>query len=138
MPKEKSVGAVLFREQSNSKEFLLLHYTAGHRGFPKGHVEAGETEQQTLEREVREETSLTQIEILPGFRQYTKYFFKRNQETVFKEVIFFLVKSGNGTVKISHEHRGFEWLPFQQALQRLTFKNTKQVLEKANSQLKQK
>ncbi len=132
MPKEKSVGGTIFKE-GNPRQFLLLHYNAGHWGFPKGHVEENETEEQTLLREIHEETSLTKLEILPGFREQTSYFFRRETQTIFKEVIFYLLKAERHEVKISHEHQGFEWLPFQEALERLSFKNTKQVLQKANS-----
>jgi len=131
MVKEKSVGAVVFSEKDGERKFLLLHYTAGHWGFPKGHVENQETEEQTLLREIREETALENVKVLPGFREYTKYFFKRGEETVFKEVIFYLVNAGEINVKISLEHQGFEWLPLEKAMQKLSFKNTKQVLEKA-------
>ncbi len=131
MVKEKSVGCVLFRKKDSGKEFLLLHYKAGHWGFPKGHVEQGETEEQTLRREVEEETSLQNIHITPDFRQYTKYYFRRGKETVFKEVAFYLAESEKGTVKISYEHQGFEWLSYEKAMQKLSFKNTKTVLEKA-------
>ncbi len=138
MVKEKSVGCALFRKKDSGKEFLLLHYRAGHWGFPKGHVEQGETEEQTLRREVMEETTLENIAIMPGFRQYTKYYFRRGQETVFKEVAFYFAESREGVVKISHEHQGFEWLSYEKAMERLSFKNTKNVLEKAIEFLKEK
>ncbi len=138
MVKEKSVGCALFRKNDSEKEFLLLHYKADHWGFPKGHVEQGETEEQTLRREVQEETTLKNIAIMPGFRQYTKYYFRRGKETVFKEVPFYLAESSGGNVKISHEHQGFEWLSFEKAMKRLSFKNTKTVLEKAIEFLKEK
>jgi 8-oxo-dGTP pyrophosphatase MutT (NUDIX family) len=134
MPKEKSVGGTIFRE-GNQRQFLLLHYNAGHWGFPKGHVEENETERQTLLREIREETGLTGLEPLPGFREKTSYFFRREKQTVFKEVIFYLLEAKSREVNISHEHQGFEWLPFQEALERLSFKNTRQVLEKAKAYL---
>ena len=137
MVKEKSVGAVVFRK-ANNPEFLLLHYNAGHWGFPKGHVEGNETEKQTMLREVEEETGLKDLEVLPGFRQYTKYFFRRGEETVFKEVVFYLLEAREGKVKISFEHKAFEWLCFEKALQRLTFKNTKGVLQKAQSLLNER
>jgi len=137
MGKEKSVGAALFRKQGNSKEFLLMHYIAGHWGLPKGHIEPGETEKQTLAREIKEETSLEKVEILPGFRIPTKYFFRRGKETIFKEVIFYLVEAKSGKVFLSHEHQGFAWLPFEKAVEKLSFKNTKQVLAEAEKFQKQ-
>jgi len=137
MVKEKSVGAVVFRNENHLKSFLLLHYIAGHWGFPKGHVEQGETEKQTLRREVEEETSLVGLELVPGFRQPTKYFFRRGKDTVFKEVAFYLAESSQGSVRLSHEHQGFEWLPYEQAMKRLSFKNTRTVLEKAGQVLSQ-
>ena len=133
MPKEKSVGCIIFRKQAADLQFLLLHYNAGHWGFPKGHIEAGESDEQTLRREAQEETGLEGLEILPGFRHYTKYFFRRNEETVFKQVAFYLAESSHGKVKISFEHQGFEWLSFDKAIQRLSFRNTKEALEKARA-----
>jgi 8-oxo-dGTP pyrophosphatase MutT (NUDIX family) len=122
----------LFRERPGL-EFLLLRYRAGHWGFPKGHVEKGESEEQTLRREIFEETSLENIRIIPGFRQEVNYSFRRGSETVFKEVAFYIVEALEGKVKISHEHRAFEWLPFEKALARLTFENTKSVLGNAHA-----
>ncbi|MBN2067389.1 MAG: NUDIX domain-containing protein [Candidatus Diapherotrites archaeon] len=138
MPKEKSVGAVVFIEQDDDLLFLLLHYTAGHWGFPKGHVEPGETEEQTLLREVEEETGLKGVEIIPGFEQHTSYFFRGNAGTVFKEVVFYLARAPSSDVRLSSEHQAFRWLPFQNAMKRLTFKNTRAILQRANSFLRQK
>ena len=138
MPKEKSVGAIVFRGQGSERQFLLLHYIAGHWGLVKGHVEQGETEEQTLFRELKEETTLTHAELAQGFKQHTSYFFRREGATIFKEVIFYLLESKQGTVSISHEHQAFEWIPFEAALKRLSFKNTKVVLEKAGEFLAQK
>ena len=45
MIKEHSAGAVLYGHFVNDEtKFLLLHYASGHWDFPKGNVEAGETE----------------------------------------------------------------------------------------------
>jgi len=64
---EQSVGAVIkYRnslEDGESAEFLLLRNRRGFWGFPQGHKEKGESEIQTLIREVREETGIKAIDI---------------------------------------------------------------------------
>ena len=57
MKKEKSCGAVVYRETGEQIEILLIrHKNGGHWAFPKGHVEKKETEEDTALREIREET----------------------------------------------------------------------------------
>ena len=53
---EKSCGAVVYRMEKGRRLYLLLHYCEGHWDLPKGHVEAGESEEQTARREISEET----------------------------------------------------------------------------------
>jgi 8-oxo-dGTP pyrophosphatase MutT (NUDIX family) len=140
MPKEKSIGAIVFHKENFETKFLLLHYKTGHWDFPKGHVEENETEEQTLWRELEEETAINKkkAKIVPGFQERITYFYKQKNETMFKEVIFFLVESQTAEVKISPEHKAFEWHPFEQALKKITFANAKQTLKKAREFLNQK
>lgn len=123
--------------------YLLLHYTSGHWDFPKGHIEKGETEEETLRREVFEETGIKDLKIIPGFFEKYRYFYKakgdeykRRKEKgkktlISKAVMFYLAKTNEKEVKISYEHIGSEWLPYEKAMGRITFKNPKKVLEKA-------
>ena len=52
--------------------------------------------------------------------------------------MFFLAKSQIQTIKISHEHINFTWLPFELSYSKLTYENAKTILEKSHSFLKQK
>lgn len=152
MPKERSAGAIIFRRESNQTHYLLLHYKTeskrgGHWGFSKGHVEEGEAEIQTAKRELAEETGIKDVEIIPGFKELEKYFFRRNyglkgeaKKTapwVFKSVIFYLAETKTKEVKISEEHSDFIWLPYEEAFKKLTFKNAKNILKKANGFIKE-
>jgi len=139
MPKEKSAGAIVFREKDNRVYYLLLHYDAGHWDFPKGHIEEGETELETVKREVEEETGISEIKIIDGFKEWVKYFFRRNYNKkeksvwVFKIVDFYLAKTKEKEIKLSFEHKNYKWLEYKEAKNQLTFKNAKEILEKANS-----
>ena len=150
MPIEKSAGAVVFRREGKNIFYLLLHYPSGSRtakdywDFPKGHIERGEKEIETVKREVKEETGLEDIKFVEGFKEWVKYFFRFQGKTVFKIVTFYLVetpyqnKFGTGQakeVKISEEHIGYKWLPYEEALNQLKFKNAKRILKKANDYL---
>lgn len=136
MKKERSAGAILFRKNKEAK-YLLLHYEAGHWDFPKGHIEEKETDIDTIKREVREETGIEDIQIVPDFREKIQYYYKLEGELMHKEVIFYLAKTETEQVRISFEHIGFIWLPFGKAMEKLTFKNAKEMLEKANKFLNQ-
>jgi len=137
MPFEKSAGAVIFRKEEGKIYYLLLHYEMGHWGFPKGHIEKGESLEQTVRREVKEETGIEDIEILSGFKKWIKYFYKLKDKNIFKIVTYLLAETKQRKVKISYEHKGYAWLSYNDALNRLTFKNSKEILKKANNYLKQ-
>lgn len=128
---EKSAGAVIFREENNKIYYLLLHYQAGHWGFPKGNIEKGEKAETAAKREVFEETGIKDIEFVSGFKETIKYFYKRDGKSFLKFVTFFLAETKTQKVKISLEHTGYQWLVHQQALKQLTFLNAKQTLRKA-------
>jgi len=133
---EKSAGAVVYRIVNGEPIFLTLHYPGGHWDYPKGKVEKGEKEVDTVIREVKEETGITDMEFVEDFRNVIKYYFKRNRKLITKFVVFLLAKTEQEKVTISFEHQAYEWLPYSEAMQKLTFANARNVLEKANSHLK--
>jgi 8-oxo-dGTP pyrophosphatase MutT (NUDIX family) len=134
MPSEKSCGAVIFKQNSERK-YLLLHYEGGHWDFVKGHVEGDETETETVLRETREEVGITELSFIEGFRHRISYYYRRAGQTVFKEVIFYLLETKTDSVRLSREHVGFDWLPFDKAYERLTFKNAKDTIKRARDYL---
>lgn len=138
MPVEKSAGAIIFKKEGEKPLFLLLHYPSSAKAprdywdLPKGHTEKGETLEGTAKREVEEETGLKNIEFIDGFKETIKYFFKFEGNNILKFVTFYLGETKTKEVKISGEHIGFGWLHFEKALNRLTYKNAKEILQKAN------
>ena len=134
MPREISAGMILFRRVPEPS-YLLLHYESGHWDFPKGHIESGEDPEETAKRELQEETGISEIHLLDGYKQALRYFFRQKGIGIFKVVIFFLAETTQSEVTLSAEHVGFDWLPYDAALARLTFKNSRDLLIKANEHL---
>ena len=132
MLREKSCGAVVFIKKEKSTKYLLLNYAAGHWDFVKGNVEPNESEKETVTRELKEETSITEAQFIDGFKETIAYFYRRQGLTVHKEVVFFLIESHTEKVELSFEHTGYTWLDYQQSMEKLTFKNAKDVLQKAH------
>ena len=127
-----SAGIILFRMKNKTHEYLLLHYPHGHWDLPKGKIEKGESKEQAALRELKEETGL-ETEIVNGFSEQYHYFFKQDGELMKKTVYFFIGEALSDSVTLSEEHIGSEWLSFEKSMKRLTFDNTKMVLEKAEA-----
>ncbi len=132
MPQEKSCGAIVIKKQKDGIKYLLLHYSAGHWDFPKGNQEKNETEEQTVAREIKEETGIENVDLVENFKETIKYFYKRGQETIYKEVAFIIAETHQEEVTLSFEHIGYAWLSYENAYKKLTFNNAKELLRKAN------
>lgn len=126
---ERSCGAVVFREICGMTRFLLIkNKRSAHWGFPKGHVEMGETDQQTAYREVLEETGI-HIRFLPGFVKKSQYSIQGKVE---KSVSIFLATTDDtNTVIQKEEIEDYVWLGYERAKGRLKFENDHAILDKA-------
>ena len=118
------------RDEENGKPYILMirHKNGGHRSFPKGHMERGETEYMTAIREVYEETAV-QIRILTDFRQTVHY---NPMPGVRKEVVYFLTETAQKEIRPrAGEIAQVEWVPLEQAEGSLTHENDKTVFRAA-------
>ena len=134
---ERSAGAVLFNDIGSSRKYLLLKYPAGHWDFPKGNVEKGESEGQTVLREVNEETGLDDVKVIDGFRRKIEYFYRRENKSVHKEVVFLLAETNKDDVKLSFEHQAYGWFSFREALENVTYNNSRRILLQAQKYLEE-
>ncbi len=129
---EISAGAVLHVMDKNFEiNYLILNYSYGHWDFPKGNIESGETEIETIKREVMEETGIIDITLIEGFRQQISYKYRKKSKLINKTVIYYLAETKSNKVVLSFEHVNFAWLNFKDALDKLSFDNSKRVLKNA-------
>ena len=124
MEKEKSCGCIVI----DNGKVLLIQHLKGHWDIPKGHMEAGETEQETALREVKEETGVD-VEVISDKRYTLEYTVENGN---LKEVIYFIAKKIGGEEKAQEtEVSEIRWLAFDEAVEMLTYDNSKELLRKA-------
>lgn len=128
LKEEYSVAAIVYHEN----EYLLLKYGLGHWEFVKGHKEANESDEQTILRELREETGINDAIVIKGFEESYDYKFTFDGQRIHKYVRCFLINSNTINVKISYEHEAYLWLPLDRAITQVTFENAKNLLKKAD------
>jgi bis(5'-nucleosidyl)-tetraphosphatase len=137
---ERSAGFICFRRRDDvagGVEYLLLDY-GRHWEYAKGHVDPGESDLDAAVRELREEAGITEPSVVDGFRHELVYFFRdRGKGLIRKTVVFFLAETNaaDADVVLSHEHVAFAFLPYDQAVKRVTFAGARQVLKAAHERL---
>ncbi len=130
MTYEKSCGVIIFTRTGEQIKYLIIESITGDYGFPKGHVEAGETELETALREVYEEVGI-KPQIIDGFRETTEYYIP--SVDVQKQVVYFLGEYNNQEISIQAEElKGAGLFTFDDALKLFKHKNNVDLLTKAN------
>ena len=129
MKEEISAGIILFNKLN--EKFLLLNYPSKHWDFVKGKMEKGETPHETAIRETKEETGISDLEFLNGFEEEIEYYFYADKQEIHKKVIFFLGKTKTSDIILSHEHLNYIWLEYDNALEKTTYENAKNLLKKS-------
>lgn len=128
----KSCGAIVFTEVNGERKYVVIRSKGGDYGCPKGCMEAGETEEVTALREIKEEVGLS-VAFLEGFRE-EEWYDLPNKPGVRKQVVYFLGKYQGQTLKHQEaELSGVDLLGYEEALERLTFDQMKAMLRKAEA-----
>lgn len=125
--KQKSVGAIIL----NANNEVLIMYSARNKywEFPKGKVEPGERELDTLKREMFEETGIKRFRLHPNFREFLYYTFRVGHQLIQKVVVYYLFKTGS-TVVVSDEHKDYKWVPIEDVAHYLKHVNQRDLLRR--------
>ena len=129
---EKSCGAVVFTRMNNEIQYLLIRNLTGIYGFPKGHVEQGETEEQTALREVFEEVGLA-VKLVSGFRCEDEHPIPQKENTM-KQIVYFLGEYSNQEFTYQIEELTDALLTdYETAMTLFQFDSSKRILTEANN-----
>lgn len=135
MKKEKSCGAVVYKNNKGERLYLVEKMKLGHYSLVKGHVEKNETESQTALREIKEETNLDVI-LDVNFRKISTY---SPFKDVIKDVVFFVAEAiSNDIINQESEVSEIYFLPFEKAYSLLTYASDKEILKMAKNYLDNK
>ena len=132
---ETSAGAITYTKQDGRTLYLLIKDFHGNWGFPKGHLEKGESEEEAAMREILEEAGIS-IRLDSSFKEELQYVMPNG---IPKISIYFLGEYEDQTpVRQPEEVEEIRLLAYQEAMDLLTFDNMKEILAKADAYLKEK
>ncbi|MBQ6560617.1 MAG: NUDIX domain-containing protein [Erysipelotrichaceae bacterium] len=132
---ELSTGAILYTMDHDELKFLVIRDFHGNYGFPKGHTEENETYEETALREIREEVGLD-VKLDTSFEEELNYIMPNG---IAKRSIYYLASYEDQIpVKQEEEVQEILLLPYEKALEILTFDNMKEVLVKAQRYIDEK
>ena len=134
---EKSCGAVVFTREEGVVKYVIICSTEGFYGYPKGHVEAGETEEQTALREIKEETGL-EVTLLSDFRTEDSHALVReDRPDVMKHIVYFLAEySGQQLQAQDSEVSRIALMTYEEAMDSFQFESSRRILREADNYLK--
>ncbi len=135
--RERAAGIILYHRGPDAEPHYLLLRNAKHGtwGFPKGHTEPGETDDETAHRETLEETGVSTVDLHPSFREEITYAVRTRHGHVLKTVVLFLGSTPDRTVVRSSEHDEVRWSAFDEARGLLLHRDLLTVLDRARRAL---
>lgn len=133
MTVEKSCGAVVYTWQNDLPLYVIIRSVNGFFGFPKGHMEADETETETALREIKEETGLS-VSLIPGFRTEDEHLIPfTHKDPVMKHIVYFLAEYENQPLKAQEEEiSAIRLMPYEEAMAAFQFESSRRILTQAH------
>ena len=135
MIEERSAGVILFNK-TDGIQFLILKYPSGHWDFVKGNIEEGEKEEETVKRELFEETGIDSLQIHQEFNEKVEYNYYKKNIKVHKIVSYYLAETDQKEIKLSFEHLDYKWSDYEDLMKLITFENSREILKKGNELIK--
>lgn len=137
--REPTAGGIVFRrDEKNGVEILLIQDAKDRWTIPKGHIEEGETAQQTAKREIGEEAGLKNVDVL-GWLGKIHFRYRRLDKLVLMTTQIYLVRAGGDTNAIQKEEwmNGIQWFKFHDALDAIEYEDIGKLMLLAMKRIRQ-
>lgn len=136
--REYTAGGVVFRRVDDHVEILMIQDRLGRWTIPKGHVEEGETLEQTALREVAEETGLTEFKLGEKLDKL-HFFYRKEGKLIFMTTHVYLMEAlGNTDAVVAEDSEGIidaKWFDSTEALGLIEYKDTEKLFRLALEKL---
>lgn len=136
--REPTAGGIVFRHGEKGVEILLIQDAKDRWTIPKGHIEEGETAQQTARREIGEEAGLKDVDIL-GWLGKIHFRYRRVDKLVLMTTQIYLVRAKGDTNAIKKEEwmNGIQWFRFHEALDAIEYEDIGKLMLLAMKRIRQ-
>ncbi len=136
--REPTAGGIVFRHGAKGVEILLIQDAKDRWTIPKGHIEEGETAQQTARREIGEEAGLKEVDLL-GWLGKIHFRYRRVDKLVLMTTQIYLVRAKGDTNAIQKEEwmNGIQWFPFHDALDAIEYEDIGKLMLLAMKRIRQ-
>jgi 8-oxo-dGTP pyrophosphatase MutT (NUDIX family) len=134
--RETSAGGVVFRLEDGVPRFLLIRDSYANWGFPKGHVERGESPEDAALREVREETGLGELSSC-GLIDTIDWYFRFRGKLIHKSCHFYLMETSQSDTAPQRAEgiTACQWVTFAEAHDAVSYANAREVLRRAREMI---
>ena len=137
--REPTAGGIVFRrDKDGAIEILLIQDAKDRWTIPKGHIEEGETAQQTARREIGEEAGLKQVDML-GWLGKIHFRYRRIDKLVLMTTQIYLVRARGNTNAIQKEEwmNDIKWFKFHDALDAIEYEDIGKLMLLASKRIRQ-
>jgi len=137
--REPTSGGIIFRHaKDGGVEILLIQDGKDRWTIPKGHIEEGETAEQTTVREIGEEAGLSDVEVL-GWLGKINFRYRRVDKLVLMTTQIYLVRALGDTNAIQKEEwmNGIKWFKFNDALDAIEYEDIGKLMLLAMKRIRQ-
>lgn len=137
--REPTAGGIVFRRDKNGGiEILLIQDAKDRWTIPKGHIEEGETAQQTAKREIGEEAGLHDVDML-GWLGKIHFRYRRIDKLVLMTTQIYLVRAKGDTDAIQKEDwmNDIKWFKFHDALDAIEYEDIGKLMLLASKRIRQ-